>query len=90
MMELIKMLVVSRRQWPWMAAGILLGVVVIAANTALMALSGWFIASMAVAGVTAVPFNYFFPAAAIRALAILRTVGRYAERLVTHEAAFRI
>ncbi|GLI39975.1 thiol reductant ABC exporter subunit CydC [Geobacter hydrogenophilus] len=90
MRELISMLVVSRRQWPWMAAGILLGVVVIAANTALMALSGWFIASMAVAGVTAVPFNYFFPAAAIRALAILRTVGRYAERLVTHEAAFRI
>ena len=84
------MLAVSRRQWPWMIAGILLGVAVIAANTALMALSGWFIASMAVAGVTAVPFNYFFPAAAIRALAILRTVGRYAERLVTHEAAFRI
>lgn len=90
MRELVRMLAVSRRQWPWMAAGIILGVVVIAANTALMALSGWFIASMAVAGVTAVPFNYFFPSAAIRALAIFRTVGRYAERLVTHEAAFRI
>ncbi|QSV45987.1 thiol reductant ABC exporter subunit CydC [Geobacter benzoatilyticus] len=90
MRELVRMLAVSRRQWPWMAAGIILGVFVIAANTALMALSGWFIASMAVAGATAVPFNYFFPSAAIRALAILRTVGRYAERLVTHEAAFRI
>jgi len=90
MRELVRILAVSRRQWPWMAAGIILGVAVIAANTALMALSGWFIASMAVAGVTAAPFNYFFPSAAIRALAILRTVGRYAERLVTHEAAFRI
>ncbi|CAG0933240.1 putative ABC transporter ATP-binding/permease protein [Rhodocyclaceae bacterium] len=90
MRELVRILAVSRRQWPWMAAGIILGVAVIAANAALMALSGWFIASMAVAGVTAVPFNYFFPSAAIRALAILRTVGRYAERLVTHEAAFRI
>ena len=90
MRELLRMLAVSRRQWPWMAAGIGLGVAVIAANAALMALSGWFIASMAVAGVTAVPFNYFFPSAAIRALAILRTLGRYAERLVTHEAAFRI
>lgn len=90
MRELLRMLAVSRSQWPWMAAGIILGIFVIAANTALMALSGWFIASMAVAGATAVPFNYFFPAAAIRALAILRTVGRYAERLVTHEAAFRI
>ena len=90
MRELLRMLAVARSQRPWMAAGIILGVFVIAANTALMALSGWFIASMAVAGATAVPFNYFFPAAAIRALAILRTVGRYAERLVTHEAAFRI
>ncbi|ABB32852.1 ABC transporter, CydDC cysteine exporter (CydDC-E) family, permease/ATP-binding protein CydC [Geobacter metallireducens RCH3] len=90
MRELFRILAVSRRQWPWMVTGILLGVAVIAANTALMALSGWFIASMAVTGATAVPFNYFFPAAAIRALAILRTVGRYAERLVTHEAAFRI
>uniref|UniRef100_A0A831U1W4 Thiol reductant ABC exporter subunit CydC n=1 Tax=Geobacter metallireducens TaxID=28232 RepID=A0A831U1W4_GEOME len=90
MRSLLAILRAAGCQWPWMAAGILLGVVVMAANAALMALSGWFIASMAVAGVTAVPFNYFFPAAAIRALAILRTVGRYAERLVTHEAAFRI
>ena len=54
----------SRGDWTslaWVVAGI-------AANAALMALSGWFIASMAVAGVTAVPFNYFFPSAAIRAL----------------------
>lgn len=90
MRNLLAILRVAGSQWPWMAAGIALGVVVMAANAALMALSGWFIASMAVAGVTAVPFNYFFPAAAIRALAIIRTVGRYAERLVTHEAAFRI
>lgn len=90
MRSLLAILRVAGCQWPWMAAGILLGVVVMAANAALMALSGWFIASMAVAGVTAVPFNYFFPAAAIRALAILRTVGRYAERLVTHGAAFRV
>jgi ATP-binding cassette subfamily C protein CydC len=54
-----------------------------------MAVSGWFIASMAVAGVTKVSFNYFAPSAAIRALAISRTIGRYIERLVTHAAAFR-
>ena len=80
---------VARSQWHWLAGGILLGVLVVAANALLMALSGWFIASMAVAGVTGASFNYFFPAAAIRALAIARTVGRYGERLVTHEAAFR-
>src|ERR1039457_7675220 len=73
-----------------MVAGIALGVVVIAANTLLMALSGWFIASMAVSGASGAAFNYFFPSAGIRFLAILRTVGRYAERLVTHEATFRI
>lgn len=90
MRDLVLILGVARRQWRWMAAGVLLGVVVIAANVSLMAVSGWFIASMAVAGVTAVPFNYFFPAAAIRGLAVIRTVGRYGERLVTHEAALRM
>ncbi|MDY0385069.1 thiol reductant ABC exporter subunit CydC [Trichlorobacter sp.] len=90
MRELLRILRPARQQWRWMLAGIGLSVAVIAANTALMAVSGWFIASMAVAGVAKVSFNFFFPSAAIRLLAILRTVGRYAERLVTHEAAFRI
>jgi ATP-binding cassette subfamily C protein CydC len=88
--HLVRILKISRKQWFWMAAGIVLGVVVIAANTLLMALSGWFIASMAVSGVSGAAFNYFFPSASIRFLAIARTVGRYAERLVTHEATFRI
>jgi len=87
---LVRFLRLSRNQWPWMAVGIVLGVTVIAANTLLMALSGWFIASMAVSGVSGTAFNYFFPSAGIRFLAIARTVGRYAERLVTHEATFRI
>jgi len=90
MRELLQILQPARHHWRWMAAGIVLGVVVIAANTALMAVSGWFIASMAVAGAAKLSFNFFFPSAAIRLLAILRTVGRYGERLVTHEAAFHI
>ena len=88
--QIVRFLNIARSQWLWMAAGILLGVVVIVANSLLMAVSGWFIASMAVSGVSGAPFNYFFPSAAIRFLAIARTVGRYAERLVTHEATFRI
>ena len=80
----------AARQWSWLIAGILAGIMVIAANVALMAVSGWFIASMAVAGVSKTAFNYALPAVAIRALAIIRTLGRYAERLVTHEAAFRM
>ena len=90
MIWLVRFLKISRSQWPWMIAGIALGVLVIAANTLLMAVSGWFIASMAISGSSGAAFNYFFPSASIRFLAIARTVGRYAERLVTHEATFRI
>lgn len=79
----------ARHRW-WLVAGIVAGILVIAANVALMAVSGWFIASMAISGVTKISFNYAIPAAGIRALAIIRTLGRYAERLVTHEAAFRM
>ena len=89
MRALITILTVSRHQWLWMLAGIALGVMVIAANSLLMALAGWFIATMAVAGATGVQVGYFMPSVGIRILAILRTTGRYGERLVTHEAAFR-
>lgn len=82
--------IMAARQWRWLLAGILAGILVVAANIALMAVSGWFIASMALAGISKVSFNYMLPALAIRVLAIVRTLGRYAERLVTHEAAFRM
>jgi ATP-binding cassette subfamily C protein CydC len=58
---------------------------------ALLGLSGWFLASAALAGaagvVAAQGFNYLIPSAAIRLLAILRTAGRYGERLLGHQAA---
>jgi ATP-binding cassette subfamily C protein CydC len=60
------------------------------ANVTLMAVSGWFIASMAVAGAAHVGMNYLTPAAVIRACAIVRTGGRYGERLITHEATLRL
>jgi len=90
MRELIRILTPASRHWPWMAAGVLLGVLVIILNSALMAVSGWFIASMAVAGASKLSFNYFFASASIRALAIMRALGRYAERLITHDAGFHI
>ena len=73
----------------WVLLGILFSCITLLANISLMAISGWFIASMALAGVAGVSMNYYSPAALIRAAAILRTAGRYAERLVTHEATFR-
>jgi ATP-binding cassette subfamily C protein CydC len=70
--------------------GGLLAFATLLANVTLMAISGWFIAAMALAGVAGITINYFTPAAVIRACAIIRTVGRYAERLVTHEATLRL
>ena len=74
----------------WMLAGIVFSVVVVLSNIALLALSGWFIAAMALTGLGLQTINYFTPAAAIRGLAVLRTLARYLERLVTHEATFRL
>ena len=73
----------------WLVAGILLSLLTAFASIALLTLSGWFISSSALAG-TAISFNFMLPAAQIRSLAITRTVGRYGERLLTHEATFRV
>jgi ATP-binding cassette subfamily C protein CydC len=74
----------------WLLLGIALSFITLLANVALMALSGWFITAMAIAGAAGASMNYFTPAALIRAAAIVRFAGRYAERLVTHEATFRL
>lgn len=90
-MQLIWRLVCFAKPYRWWAmGGLLLTVMVMLANIALMGLSGWFITAMAMAGAANISMNYFTPAAIIRALAILRTGGRYGERLVTHEATLRV
>jgi ATP-binding cassette, subfamily C, bacterial CydC len=73
----------------WMIGGAALALLAALAAIGLMAVSGWFIAAMALAGAGGAAINYYTPAAAIRALAILRAGGRYGERLVTHEATLR-
>lgn len=89
--QVIKRLLVLMRPWyGWMLLGTLLSLITILANISLMALSGWFIATMAMAGISGASVNYFTPAAGIRAFAIARTASRYGERLVTHEATFRL
>jgi ATP-binding cassette, subfamily C, bacterial CydC len=73
----------------WMTGGAALAFLAAFAAIGLMAVSGWFIAAMALAGVGGAAINYYTPAAAIRAFAILRSGGRYGERVVTHEATLR-
>lgn len=70
----------------WMALAVLVSALATLAHIALMATSGWFIAAMALAGASV---NYFTPSAAIRAYAVVRTVGRYGERIVGHEATLK-
>lgn len=76
--------------------GALLGGAALAALTtlagaALLGLSGWFITATALAGgAGALAFDVFRPAAGIRLLALVRTAGRYGERLVTHDATLAL
>ena len=84
-----RLLHVLRPQRRWMWGGVALAALAGLAAVGLIAVSGWFIAAMALAGVSGAAINYFSPAAAIRALAITRSGGRYGERLVTHEATLR-
>lgn len=87
---LFRLFLLYRSYWGWMALGAGLALITLLANVALMGVSGWFITAMGLAGAVGGSLDYFSPAALIRACAILRTGGRYAERLVTHEATFRL
>ncbi len=76
----------------WLVGGIVLALLTAFSAVTLLTLSGWFISASAIAGLggDVLLFNFMLPAAQIRALAITRTLGRYGERLSTHEATFRV
>jgi ATP-binding cassette subfamily C protein CydC len=76
-----------------MALGTLSGLLAGASAVGLLALSGWFISAAAFAGLTAITaqlFNFFHPGLGVRFFAIGRTLARYTERIVSHDATFRI
>ena len=76
-----------------MLLGAFLSTLVVLAGMALLGTSGWFITATALAGLTAAGlagFNVFVPSASIRLLALGRTFGRYAERMVTHDATLGV
>ncbi|WP_166425457.1 ATP-binding cassette domain-containing protein [Paraglaciecola sp. 20A4] len=88
MTNFMRLLTLCRPHYKAMALGVFLTVLTVLANVGLLAISGWFLASMAAAGIADVQMNYFTPAGIIRFLAIVRSVSRYGERLVTHNATF--
>lgn len=69
--------------------GLFLMITGLAASIGLMTVSGWFLSATAIAGAGTL-FNFFYPSASVRGLAIGRTAARYAEKVVTHDATFRI
>ncbi|URL05660.1 cysteine/glutathione ABC transporter ATP-binding protein/permease CydC [Avibacterium sp. 21-595] len=69
--------------------GLILMITGLAASIGLLTVSGWFLAATALAGIGTL-FNFFYPSASVRGLAIGRTVARYFEKIVTHDATFRI
>ncbi|MGV6989760.1 heme ABC transporter ATP-binding protein/permease CydC [Testudinibacter sp. P80/BLE/0925] len=69
--------------------GVVLMMCGLAASVGLLTLSGWFLAAASLAGAN-ILFNFFYPSAGVRGLAIGRTALRYFERIVTHDATFRV
>ncbi|HUB92040.1 MAG TPA: thiol reductant ABC exporter subunit CydC [Dyella sp.] len=84
-----RLLDLLREERGWMTAGAAVATVSTLAGIALIAVAGHFITAMALAGASSVAINYYTPAALIRLLAIMRTLGRYLERLITHDATLR-
>lgn len=68
-----------------------LGIATVLSVLGLVMLAGWFITMAGVAGAIAAgghAFNYLMPSAIIRGFAIVRTVARYGDLMVSHHAIF--
>ncbi|NDL62902.1 heme ABC transporter ATP-binding protein/permease CydC [Acerihabitans arboris] len=91
MRVLLPFLALYRRHAWQMVLGMALAIVTLLASIGLLSLSGWFLAGSALAGAAGLySFNYMLPAAGVRGAAITRTAGRWAERVVSHDATFRV
>ena len=79
------------REWWSLTRGTLLAVAVLLAGVGLLGLSGWFITAAGIAGLAGlgIMFDVFRPSAGVRFLALGRTVARYGERMLTHDATLR-
>lgn len=90
MRDLFRLAKLVRPHWRLAVLGLVLSLATLLANVGLLALSSWFIASMAIAGLAGALMDYTTAGAGVRALALGRAAGRYAERLVNHDVTLRI
>ena len=91
--NLIPFLRLFRPHYRHMGLGTFLGWLSVITSVGLLGLSGWFISAAAFAGLslgTAYLFNFFYPSIGVRLFAFTRTLSRYAERVVIHDATFRM
>lgn len=83
----------ERRQGGRLLTAAVCAALVCAAAVLLLGVSGWFITASALAGMAgaavAHSFNFMVPSALIRFFAIVRTGGRYGERVTGHDAALK-
>ncbi len=89
MKSIFPFLSLYRTHWGRLLLGIVLAIAGLTASIGLLSLSGWFLSASFLAG-SAIIFNFFYPSSGVRGLAIGRTISRYFERLVTHDATFRV
>ncbi|SET13320.1 heme ABC transporter ATP-binding protein/permease CydC [Thorsellia anophelis] len=92
MLKILKpFLLLYKNHLGWLLLGLFLSITTLLATIGLLTLSGWFLAGSAIAGIVGfATYNYLLPAAFVRGFAIGRTASRYFERVVTHEATFRL
>ena len=93
MTDLLPFLRLYRQHWLSLSLGLLLALVTLVAGMGLLSLSGWFLSAAAVAGLAVASrdtFNYMTPAGGVRFFSIVRTASRWGERVVSHDATFRV
>ena len=92
MRDLLPYLKLYKKHWFGLSLGMLLAFLTLAASIGLLTLSGWFISAASVAGLTIAreTFNYMLPGAGVRGAAMARTAGRWGERVVSHNATFKL
>ena len=92
MRDLIPYLKLYKKHWFGLSLGMLLAFLTLFASIGLLTLSGWFLSAAAIAGLTIAreTFNYMLPGAFVRGFAMGRTAGRWGERVVSHNATFKL
>lgn len=92
MSELIPYLRLYKKHWFSLSLGMILSLATLTASIGLLTISGWFLSAAAVAGLTVARliFNYMLPSGAVRGFALMRTAGRWSERVVSHDATFKL